>query len=81
MWIHTGVDGDVLAAHALRYGVTVAPGSTASRSPRARSFLRLCFDRPALELDAAFERLARAYEDARGRRAVRRSTPEIDAIC
>jgi DNA-binding transcriptional MocR family regulator len=68
-WIDTGVDAEVLAAHALRHGVTVAPGSSASRLPAARTHLRLCFDRPALELEAALTRLSRAWEDSRGRRA------------
>ncbi len=69
-WIDTRVDAEVLAAHALRHGVTVAPGSSASRLPAARTHLRLCFDRPALELEAAVARLARAWEDTRGWRAV-----------
>jgi DNA-binding transcriptional MocR family regulator len=68
-WIDTGVDAEVLAAHALRHGVTVAPGSSASRLPAARTHLRLCFDRPALELEAALTRLSRAWEDSRGWRA------------
>jgi len=69
-WIDTGVDAEVLAAHALRHGVTVAPGSSASRLAPARSHLRLCFDRPALEVDTALDRLARAWEDTRGWRNV-----------
>jgi DNA-binding transcriptional MocR family regulator len=69
-WIDTGVDSEVLAVHALRHGVTVAPGLSASRLPLARTHLRLCFDRPALEVEAALSRLARAWEDTRGWRAV-----------
>jgi DNA-binding transcriptional MocR family regulator len=69
-WVDTGVDAEVLAAHALRHGVTVAPGSSASRLPAARTHLRLCFDRPPLELETALARLTRAWEDTRGWRAV-----------
>ena len=68
-WVDTGVDAAVLAAHALRHGVTVAPGSSASRLPTARTHLRLCFDRPALELEAGLTRLARAWDDTRGYRS------------
>jgi DNA-binding transcriptional MocR family regulator len=69
-WVDTGVDADVLAAHALRHGVTVAPGSSASRLAAGRTHLRLCFDRPPLELETALGRLTRAWEDTRGWRAV-----------
>ncbi|MDQ1425440.1 MAG: hypothetical protein QOD72_2938 [Acidimicrobiaceae bacterium] len=69
-WIDTGFDAEVLAALALRHGVTVAPGTSASRLPAARTHLRLCFDRPPLELEAALARLTRAWEDTRGWRAV-----------
>jgi DNA-binding transcriptional MocR family regulator len=63
LWVHTGIDGDELARRALLHGVTVAPGSTASRGPVGRVHLRLCFDRPALELDAATSRLRCAHDD------------------
>jgi DNA-binding transcriptional MocR family regulator len=66
LWVDTGVDADTLAGHALRYGVTVAPGSSAAVCQDARTYLRLCFDRPALELESAVVRLRHAYEDARG---------------
>jgi DNA-binding transcriptional MocR family regulator len=72
-WIDTGVDADVLAAHALRHGVTVAPGVSASRLPAARTYLRLCFDRPALEVQAALAGLTRAWEDTRGWRPNKRT--------
>jgi DNA-binding transcriptional MocR family regulator len=62
MWIDTGVDAERLAERALQHGVTVAPGSTASRGDDARTHLRLCFDRPPLELEAAVTRLARAAQ-------------------
>jgi DNA-binding transcriptional MocR family regulator len=68
VWVDTGVDTEQLAAHALRHGVTVAPGTTASLSTSARTHLRLCFDRPILELRSGVQRLQRAYEDATGRR-------------
>jgi DNA-binding transcriptional MocR family regulator len=68
-WVDTGVDAAVLAAHGLRHGVTVAAGSSASRLAEARTHVRLCFDRPALELEAGIARLARAWEDTSGRRA------------
>jgi DNA-binding transcriptional MocR family regulator len=71
VWVDTGVDAEQLAAHALRHGVTVAPGTTASLSIAAQTHLRLCFDRPALELETGVERLQRAYEDAIGRRELR----------
>jgi DNA-binding transcriptional MocR family regulator len=67
-WVDTGLDAEVFAQHAYRHGVTVAPGSSASRGVGARTHLRICFDRPALELEAAVVRLARAVQDARGRR-------------
>ncbi len=66
LWVEVGVDADELAAHALRHGVTVAPGGSASRSAEARTRLRLCYDRPLVELVAAVPRLRRAWEDARG---------------
>jgi DNA-binding transcriptional MocR family regulator len=65
-WVDTGVDAESLAGHALRHGVTVASGSSASRSEHGRTHLRLCFDRPAVELEAAVRRLRPAFEDARG---------------
>jgi DNA-binding transcriptional MocR family regulator len=68
LWVDTGVDADALAGHALHHGVTVAPGSSAAVGEDARTRLRLCFDRPALELEAAVVRLRRADEDTRGRR-------------
>ena len=68
MWVDTGLDAGALASHALRHGVTVAPGSSASRSEHARTHLRVCFDRPPLELEVAVSRLVRAAEDTRGRR-------------
>jgi DNA-binding transcriptional MocR family regulator len=66
LWVDTGIDADGLAAHALRHGVTVAPGSSAAVCEDARTYLRLCFDRPTLELEAAVARMRHAYEDARG---------------
>lgn len=74
-WVDTGVDAEVVTEHALRHGVTVAPGSSASRGRASRTYLRLCFDRPAVELEAAVERLRRAWEDGRGRRQTARSRP------
>ena len=68
VWVDTGVDTEQLAAHALRHGVTVASGTTASLGTSARTHLRLCFDRPTLELETGVERLQRAYEDQIGRR-------------
>jgi DNA-binding transcriptional MocR family regulator len=66
LWVDTGVDTEQLAAHALRHGVTIAPGTTASVGATARSYLRLCFDRPLVELETGVARLRRAYEDATG---------------
>ena len=66
VWVDTGVDTEQLAAHALRHGVTVAPGTTASLDATARTHLRLCFDRPLVELETGVARLRRAYEDAIG---------------
>jgi len=68
MWINVGVDAELLATNALRHGVTVAPGTTATRAGDGRSHVRLCFDRPPLELEAGLTRLRRAVEDIRGRR-------------
>jgi DNA-binding transcriptional MocR family regulator len=68
VWVYTGVDGEQLAAYALRHGVTVAPGTTASIGAKARTHLRLCFDRSVVELEKGVERLQRAYEEAIGRR-------------
>ena len=68
VWVDTGVDSEQLAAYALRHGVTVAPGTTASVGASARTHLRLCFDRSVVELETGVERLQRAYEDAIGRR-------------
>jgi DNA-binding transcriptional MocR family regulator len=65
LWVDIGIDAEAFAADALGHGVTVAPGSSASRSVSARTFLRLCFDRPLLELEAAVTRLERAFENAR----------------
>jgi DNA-binding transcriptional MocR family regulator len=62
MWVDTGMDAERLAQRAFQHGVTVAPGSTASCAHEARTHLRLCFDRPALELEAAITRLARAAQ-------------------
>jgi DNA-binding transcriptional MocR family regulator len=67
-WVDIGLDAETYAQHAYRHGVTVAPGTSASRSIAARTHLRICFDRPRLELEAAVDRLARAAQDARGRR-------------
>jgi DNA-binding transcriptional MocR family regulator len=66
VWVDTGVDTEQLAAHALRHGVTVASGTTASLATTARTHLRLCFDRPLVELQTGIARLQRAYEDAIG---------------
>lgn len=66
MWVEIGRDAESFSTHALRHGVTVAPGSSASRHETARTSLRLCFDRPAVELEAAVTRLRHAVEDARG---------------
>jgi DNA-binding transcriptional MocR family regulator len=68
MWVDIGADAEAFATHALRRGVAVASGATASRTDQARSHLRLCFDRPAIELEAAVLRMRRADEDARGHR-------------
>jgi DNA-binding transcriptional MocR family regulator len=65
-WVDIGRDADAFAPYALRHGVTVAPGSSASRHETARNYLRVCFDRPAVELEAAATRLRHAVEDARG---------------
>ncbi len=65
-WVDIGLDAEEFAQHAHRHGVTVAPGTSASRVVAARTHLRICFDRPALELEAAADRLARAVQDARG---------------
>jgi DNA-binding transcriptional MocR family regulator len=67
-WVDIGLDAPDFAEHAYRHGVTVAPGASASRGIAARTHLRICFDRPVLELEAAVVGLARAAEDARGRR-------------
>ncbi len=66
VWVDTGVDAEQLAAHALRHGVTVAPGTTASLGATARTHLRLCFDRPVVELETGVARLQRSYEDTIG---------------
>ena len=71
-WIDTRVDTDLLLEHALRHRVAFATGPSASRSPSARTHLRACFDRPAVELEAAIIRLARAANDTRGYRSARR---------
>jgi DNA-binding transcriptional MocR family regulator len=70
-WIDTHVDTDLLLDHALRHRVAFATGPSASRSPSARTHLRACFDRPAVELEAAIIRLARAANDTRGHRSAR----------
>lgn len=67
-WVDIGLDAESFTQHALRHGVVVASGASASRSRDARHHLRVCFDRTPLELEAAVSRLARADEDARGRR-------------
>ena len=64
-WIDTHADTDLLLGHALRHRVAFAAGPSASRSPSARTHLRACFDRPAVELEAAIIRLARAANDTR----------------
>jgi DNA-binding transcriptional MocR family regulator len=66
LWADVGEGAERFDAHALRRGVVVAPGTSASRTAVGRSHLRLCFDRPPLELEAAVPRLRRAWEDARG---------------
>jgi DNA-binding transcriptional MocR family regulator len=68
-WIDTGTDSEILATHALRHRVAVATGVSASRSPSARTYIRVCFDRPHVELEVAVVRLARAADDTRGYRA------------
>ena len=67
MWVDVGIDAEQLATNALRHGVTIAPGTTATRAGDGRSHLRLCFDRRPIELEAALVRLRRAVEDLRGR--------------
>ncbi|HEY7134731.1 MAG TPA: PLP-dependent aminotransferase family protein [Acidimicrobiia bacterium] len=62
MWVDTGMDAARFSERALEHGVTVAAGSSASRGHEAHTHLRLCFDRPALELEAAITRLARAAQ-------------------
>jgi DNA-binding transcriptional MocR family regulator len=68
MWVDIGSDAEQLAAAAFRHGVTIAPGTTATRAASGRSHLRLCFDREPIELEAALVRLRRAVEDVRGYR-------------
>ncbi len=68
-WIDTGTDSEILATQSLRHRVAVATGVSASRSPSARTHIRVCFDRPPVELEAAVVRLARAADDTRGYRA------------
>ena len=65
-WIDTGTDSEILATQSLRHRVAVATGVSASRSPSARTHIRVCFDRPPVELEAAVVRLARAADDTRG---------------
>jgi DNA-binding transcriptional MocR family regulator len=68
MWVDVGSDAEQLATAAFRHGVTIAPGTTATRAATGRSCLRLCFDREPIELEAALGRLRRAVEDRRGYR-------------
>ncbi len=65
LWIDTGVDAPTFARLARQHGVTVAIGASASRHATARTHLRVCFDRPLLELEAAAERLTHAFADVR----------------
>ncbi len=60
VWVDTGVDASTVARLARQHGVTVAIGASASRHATARTHLRVCFDRPLLELEAAVERLTHA---------------------
>ena len=66
MWVDIGQDATSFTAAALRHGVTVAPGTTASRGEVGQTHLRLCFDRPHLELEAGVRALRRTHEDLRG---------------
>ena len=74
VWVDTGVDTEQLAAHALRHGVTVAPGTTASLGATARTHLRLCFDRPLVELETGVARLRRSV---RGRDRLARAVTHL----
>jgi DNA-binding transcriptional MocR family regulator len=69
MWVDIGVDAEALTAAARRHRVTVAPGRTASLGVNARTHLRLCFDRPLVELEQGVAGLQRAYEDVTGTRS------------
>ena len=49
------------AHHALRYGVTVAPGTSAVVVGDGDRFVRLCFDRPESQIVEGIHRLAAAW--------------------
>jgi DNA-binding transcriptional MocR family regulator len=68
IWIDVGTDAEQLTSAAMRYGVTIAPGTTATPAVDGRSHVRLCFDRRPIEVQAALSRLGRAAEDLHGRR-------------
>ena len=70
-WIDTHLDTDLLLSQALRHRVAFATGPSASRPSPARTHLRACFDRPAVELEAAIIRLARAVNDTGRYRSTR----------
>ena len=56
------------STNAFRHRVTIAPGTSATPAGDGRTHVRLCFDRPSIELEAAVARLGRAVEDTTGRR-------------
>ena len=62
MWIELpGPDGERLAQLAARHGVTIATGNSASVELDGARFVRLCFDRPEVQLREGIRRLADAW--------------------
>lgn len=54
-------DGERLSQRSVRYGVTIATGTSACVNSDGSSFVRLCFDRPEVQLREGIKRLAEAW--------------------
>lgn len=62
MWIELPLPvAEPLAQMSIRHGVSIATGSSASVGSQARSFIRLCFDRPEAQLLQGLSRLTTAW--------------------
>lgn len=64
LWVELpGPFGETLAQRSMRHGVTVATGTSACVDLDGSCFIRLCFDRPEVQLREGVKRLADAWSE------------------